>query len=233
MKIVVCLPGRQYSGRFLVAWTQTFVGLMQKGHQVIVSQKYSSMVHFARAMCLGGDVFAGPDQKPFQGQIDYDVMLWIDSDIIFTLEDVLALIESPHNVTSGLYMMEDNKQLCAVAEWNDEHFLRTGSYQFLKKEDIERWSIEHRNENGELSDPYYPCSYVGMGFLAIKKGVVEKVKYPWFYRPVYSITHPEIPHPVVDIHSEDVSFCKNIVEAGESIYVDTRVRVGHEKTMVL
>lgn len=233
MKIVICLPGRQYSGRFLVSWTQTVVGLMQRGHQVIVSQKYSSMVHFARAMCLGADVFAGADQKPFQGEIDYDVILWIDSDIIYTVEDVLSVIESPHNVTSGLYMMEGGKQLCAVSEWNDEHYCRTGSYQFLTKDDVDKWVLEHNNEEGQLADPYYPCAYVGMGFLAIKKGVIEKMKYPWFYRPVYTIDLPGLPYPITDIHSEDVCFCKNIIDAGENIYADVRVRVGHEKTTIL
>jgi hypothetical protein len=233
MKVIICLPGRQFSSRFLTSWTQTIVGLIEKGHEIVISQKYSSMVHYARAMCLGGDVFAGADQKPFQGQIEYDVMLWLDSDIIFTLENVLTLINSPHNITSGLYMMEDNKQLCAVGEWKDDHFCQTGSYQFLKPEDINRWTEEHKNEDGTVNDVYYPCAYVGMGFMAIKKGVVEKIKYPWFYRPAYTIEHPSLPNPIVDIHSEDVCFCKNLIDAGEQIYADVRVRIGHEKSVVL
>ena len=54
---------------------------------------------------LGGDVLAGPNQKPFQGKVDYDVIVWIDSDIIFTPEDVFKLLDSPHDVTAGVYMM--------------------------------------------------------------------------------------------------------------------------------
>ena len=102
MKIIFALPGREYSREFLMSWSDLLVQCTAKGHQVLVSQNYSSVVHFARARCLGGDVMAGQDQKPFQGKVDYDVIVWIDSDIIFTPEDVFKLLDSPHDVTAGV-----------------------------------------------------------------------------------------------------------------------------------
>ncbi len=36
-----------------------------------------------------------------------------------------------------------------------------------------------------------------------------------------------------DMCSEDVAFCKNITEAGYDITVNSRMRVGHEKTLVI
>jgi hypothetical protein len=227
MKVILCVPGRQFSSRFLAAWTNTVASLVQDGHEIVISQKYSSVVHFARAMCMGADVFAGADQVPFQGQIDYDVMLWIDSDIVFTYDHVKRILESPHQVTSGIYIMEDNKQLCAVREWDDAFFLKNGSYEFLTTSSLDEWKQGHPDES------YMKCSYVGMGFMAIKKGVVEGMKYPWFYRPIYSITDPETGIEIQDMHSEDVSFCKNIQDKGIDIYLDTSIRVGHEKVLVL
>ena len=38
---------------------------------------------------------------------------------------------------------------------------------------------------------------------------------------------------LVDMCSEDVAFCKNIEDAGFDIMLNTRLRVGHEKSVVL
>jgi hypothetical protein len=40
---------------------------------------------------LGLDVLRGADQKPFGGQVDYDIWLTIDSDIVFTPEQLIEL----------------------------------------------------------------------------------------------------------------------------------------------
>jgi hypothetical protein len=38
---------------------------------------------------------------------------------------------------------------------------------------------------------------------------------------------------LVDMCSEDVAFCKNIEDAGFDIMLNTRLRVGHEKSVIL
>jgi hypothetical protein len=38
---------------------------------------------------------------------------------------------------------------------------------------------------------------------------------------------------LVDMCSEDVALCKNIEDAGFDIMVNTRLRVGHEKNVIL
>ena len=45
-------------------------------------------------MCVGGNVQAGKQQKPWGGKLDYDYMLWIDSDIIFKPEDFIKIAQS-------------------------------------------------------------------------------------------------------------------------------------------
>jgi len=187
-----------------------------KGHQVMISQQYSSVVHFARAKCLGGDVLKGKDQKPFQGQMDYDVMMWIDSDIVFKPEDLFSLLESPHDVTAGVYMMEDLQNLATVKEWNKEYFEKKGTFKFLRPDDI-------------IGAPQYmQVAYTGMGWMAIRKGVVEDLKYPWFHSDLEKVTDD-----IIDMNSEDVTFCKALWEAGHPIHIDTKVRVGHQKKMII
>ena len=215
VKVVFCMPGRTYSREFLLAWSDLLMQATSKGHQVMISQQYSSVVHFARTKCLGGDVLQGSEQKPFQGQVEYDVMMWIDSDIVFKPEDFFALLESPHDVTAGMYMMEDLKHFATVKEWNEDFFLKNGSFKFMRPDEI--IGAAH----------YVPVAYTGMGWMMIRKGVVENLKYPWFYSDLQNVGH------LVDMNSEDVSFCKSLQAAGHQIYIDTTIRVGHQKMMAI
>jgi hypothetical protein len=220
VKLVFCMPGRSYSREFLLAWSDLLMQASAKGHQIMISQQYTSCVHLARAKCLGGDVLKGPDQKPFQGQVDYDVMVWIDSDIVFKPEDLFALLESPHDVTAGLYMMEDMQHFAAVKDWDREYFAQNGTFKFMSPGDLPA------SEDAR----YQEVAYSGMGWMAIRKGVVEDLKYPWFFSPLETISESPL---VVDMNSEDVSFCKALKAAGHPIYVDTKIRVGHQKALII
>jgi hypothetical protein len=215
MKIVFCMPGRTYSREFLLAWSDLLIQATAKGHQCMISQQYSSVVHFARARCLGGDVLKGPDQKPFQGQVEYDAMLWIDSDMVFKPEDFFNILESPHDVTAGIYMMEDLQHLAVVKDWDTEYFSKTGTFKFLSPPDLE-------NE-----PQYVPVSYAGMGWMLIRKGVLEDLKYPWFWSPLQQVGE------LVDMSSEDVALCKAMAAAGHQVYIDKTLRVGHQKNMII
>ena len=218
-RIVFCLPGREYSREFLLAWSDLLMQASAKGHQCMISQQYSSVVHFARAKCLGGDVLKGPDQKPFQGQIEYDAMMWIDSDIVFKPEDFFRILESPHDVTAGLYMMEDLTHMAAVKEWNQDFFAKNGSFKFLRPDDI-------------VGAPeYMEVAYAGMGWMLIRKGAVEDIKYPWFRSELNTMWDGD--KMLVDLCSEDVSFCNALKAAGHPIHIDTKLRVGHQKKMIL
>jgi len=215
MHIIFCLPGREYSREFLLAWSDLMVQVAAKGHTFSISQNYSSVVHFARAKCLGGDVLKGPDQKPFQGQIDYDVMMWIDSDIVFKPDDFFRILESPHKVTSGVYMMEDMQHIAAVKDWNEEYFKKYGTFKFLRSDDIVGVST------------YMKVAYAGMGWMLIHKGVVENLKYPWFHSDLQKVGD------LVDMSSEDVAFCRALEAAGHPVHLDTKLRVGHQKKMII
>jgi len=54
-----------------------------------------------------------------------------------------------------------------------------------------------------------------------------KLKYPYFSYPLIEIDG------LRETCSEDVSFCKNLTDAGFEITVNTTLRVGHEKTLVI
>ena len=91
-KIVFCLPGRGVSYTYLKNFVQLCFDIVQAGGGIQISQDYSSMVNFARCKCLGANVLRGPDQLPWDGKLEYDWQLWIDSDIVFDTNKFYQLI---------------------------------------------------------------------------------------------------------------------------------------------
>jgi hypothetical protein len=220
--VAIALPGREFSGNFLKNWSQTLLTLTQKGYKIIMMNEYSSFVSFSRMKTLGLDVLRGATQVPFNGEVDYDVWLTIDSDIFFIPEQVIELIEDTdkYPVVSGLYRMSDLQHYAAVKEWDDEYFKKHGTFEFLKVKDL------------DTSEKYMKVAYNGLGFFACRKGVIENLKYPYFSYPLIEI-ETEDGKVLRDMCSEDVAFCKNLKDAGYPVIVNTSLRVGHEKTLVI
>ncbi len=218
-KLVVCLPGRQFSGTFLQCWTALVSHLAKKGIQMLLSQKYSSNVYYVRSLCLGGNVLNGKNQKIFGGT-EYDAILWIDSDIAFTTEQFDFLLSSLENnekvdIVSGLYLMDGGTQYATVLNWDEDFFAKHGYFEFLSP------------KNFNPPRALVKADYTGMGFMMVKNGVYEKIGYPWF-RPLWkTIKNCE------DFCSEDVAFCHLAKKEGFSIFIDPRVIVGHEKIKIL
>lgn len=221
-KIIIALPGREFSGTFLSRWTDTIIKLIKLGYGVSYVNGYSSYVTYSRMKTLGLDVLRGVDQVPFGGGVEYDVWITIDSDIVFTTEQVMELVEDTkkYPVVSGLYRMSDLKHYAAVKVWDLEHFKEHGNFQFMRVNEL-------KNEEKFIS-----VAYNGLGFFACRKGVIEKLKYPYF---TYPLSEFEGKDGVMlrDTCSEDVAFCKNLKDAGFDIMINTSLVVGHEKILVI
>ena len=222
MKVVFAFPGNTFSGLFLKQWSETMLHLIKADHQFVIANAYSSFVPFSRMKTLGLDVLRGASQVPFDGQLDYDVWFTIDSDIVFTPNQVLQLIEDTkiHPVVSGLYKMADLRHFACIKKWDTEFFKQNGTFQFMTDVDLPE------------EDPYMKVAYNGMGFFACRKGVIENLKYPYFSYPLIEIKSDD-GKLLRDMCSEDVAFCKNLKDAGYKITVNTSIIVGHEKTLVI
>ena len=220
-KVIIALPGRTFSGGFMLNLLETVQALKSKKYTVMITNEYSSYVTYSRMKTLGLDVLRGADQKPFGGKIEYDVWVTIDSDIRFTPEQIIELIEDTNKypVVSGLYRMEDLKHYACVKKWDVEHYITHGSFEFMKSDE-------------EIKDKYISVAYNGIGFFACRKGVIEKLKYPYFSYPLVEMEGKD-GVMLNETCSEDVSFCKNLTDAGFEIIVNTSLCVGHEKTLVI
>ena len=249
-KIVFCLPGRMVSYVYLKNFVQLCFDMVQNQMSVQISQDYSSMVNFARCKCLGANVLRGPDQIPWDGKLDYDYQLWIDSDIGFNTEKFWQLLDlalpaeaviqeditdddgnvtgmrqsivedAQRQIAAGWYSTEDGKTT-SVAHWLDEDDFRTNG-GVMNHEMVD--GISKRKKP-------FTVDYTGFGWVLIKKGVFEheQMTYPWF-APKMQVFESGA---VQDMCGEDVSFCLDAMDAGFKIWCDPRIRVGHEKTRVI
>ena len=212
--IIICCPGHSFSGKFIKCLTHLIRHLNSKGFKVYFCNTYSRNIYEVRNKCMLGLPERGADQKPFNG-LEYDYILWIDDDIIFTPEDFQKLYKEDKDVISGLYVMANNTHFAAVEVWDEQYFQTHGSFEFLHKEDIQLRLLPFKVE------------YVGFGFLLFKHGIFEQLQYPWFEPTYLQIKDAH------DFSMEDVTLCLKLKKKHIHIYVHPEVIVGHEKILEL
>lgn len=219
MIVAFCLPGYQYSGRFLSNWTNLTESLRQNGIDYVLKQKSASMVHYARMGCLEGDPLFGQRQIPFQGKLPYDYLMWIDSDIDFAPENFYQLLRMDRPISTGLYKMQN---------------FQTNHSEYAAKLLGDPNHITNRliEEKG-IQNSVVPLEFSGMGWMLIKRGVIESMQYPWFRSDCVTQIIPDTNMYMTGLTSEDHYFCQEANKLGYGVWAHTGCVVGHEKTIVL
>lgn len=227
-KVILALPGNSFSSAFMMSLLSTMNAILESNkYQLVVSPGVSSFVSFARMQTLGLNVLRGIDQKPFNGE-PYDYWVSIDSDQVFAPEQFFSLLDSleKNSVVAGCYRMSNLSHLPVVEKWDTEFFKKNGSFEFMKVEDLETWKKENEAEE------FREVAYAGMGFFGMRKEVLDLMRYPYFDGESTTITGDK-GVTIRDIMSEDVAFCKNIQKAGHKVMLNVKLRVGHEKSIVI
>lgn len=223
-KVVIGLPGNNFSSKFLVSWTSSLNTLWEMNkYDIVVSPGVSSYVSFARMQTLGLSNLRGIDQKAFDG-MHFDVFVTIDSDVVFTAQNLIDLIEATEekDVVAGYYRMSDLKNLVIVKDWDINHLKKTGSFKYLQQEDMEEYK-EHK---------YLKVAYCGMGFMALTKNAIDSLSYPYFHTDLQEFKGTD-GKLIREMCSEDVSFCRNLTKEGFEINILPKLRVGHEKGLII
>jgi GT2 family glycosyltransferase len=145
---------------------------------------------------------------PWSGDLEYDYIMWIDSDMVWEPEQVFELLKHDKDMVSAITMIDEKR--CNCVELGD-------------KKDYELMDYD------KLGDGLTEVETCGFAFLLIKRGVFEKVGFPWF-RPVYSYYEEIDTEKAV---SEDIGFCILAREKGVKVYADPNIIVGHEKRRIL
>lgn len=217
IKVIFCLPGKIFSSNFLKSWTNLVAQLPKYNVDFALNGAVSSNVYLARTLCLIEDENLSIHQKPFDGLYEYDYIMWIDSDIIFVPEQFKKLLEKMKKhrdlyILSGIYFQDMGQEYTTVVNTDTNSVKKQGRPKFLTPKDLTR--------KKEL----IKVAYTGMGFMLVRRGIFERLSYPWFL--------PVIIKEGLDatgFASEDASFCFRVKELGIDIWVDPKVVVGHEK----
>ena len=223
-KVVIGLPGNNFSSKFLVSWTSSLNTLWEMNkYDIVVSPGVSSYVSFARMQTLGLSNLRGIDQTAFDGMY-FDVFVTIDSDIVFTAQNLIDLIEATEekDVVAGYYRMSDLKNLVIVKDWDINHFKKAGSFKYLQQEDMEEYK----------ENKYLNVAYCGMGFMALTKNAIDSLSYPYFHTELQEFKGID-GKLIREMCSEDVSFCRNLTKEGFDIHILPNLRVGHEKALII
>lgn len=213
LRIAFCLPGRSYSGNFLMAWTNLFGNCLRAGISVKLSQMPYGSGTVARVWALKADRAKGKYQAPFDNE-PYDYIMWVDSDQIFSFEKLKLLINADEPIVSGYYPLANGAAYSIGRLNNDTRLL-----QALGEEELAK---EPRDAKGLVE-----VDWCGFGWTLLKKGVIEKIAYPWFACPEIEIGG------IVDLIGEDIYFCRKANAAGFKILIHPDCRVGHEKIIII
>jgi len=138
LTVVFCIPGSIFSGRFLECWTNLLAWCLSHNIRPILSRAQSNNIYFVRNMVLGADTMRGPKQKPFNGQLQYDYLCWIDSDTLFTPQQFERLLSHDKDIVAGIYQMEGGQAFATVKDWDEEYFEKNGCFKFLTVEDLNK-----------------------------------------------------------------------------------------------
>jgi len=177
----------------------------------LVSPCGSSNITAARNVCIQ-DVFI--QEEAFKKKFDY--LLFIDSDIIFTYEDIQKLLGHKKDIIAGLYFAKGTP-FFPVAGYYDINKIENGFPKITKEQVTSKKLLE--------------VDWAGCGFLLLKREIIDRIEYPWFDMRVI-----DLPKPLKrsggfvikkELLSEDISFCTRLKEIGYKIYLDTNVLLKH------
>lgn len=199
MKIAICcrMPKALIAPTsFFSSYLDLIMWSLKNKHEPLFYFIEGANIHLSSDALL----FWGKDKqkqpKLFNGS-DYDYILWVDSDQVFNGSHLDALIKADKDI------------ICAAIKTTTQDFAVQRNNKRLTELDMK-----------DKTDPM-EVDTIGYGFTLIKKGVYEKIPYPW---------HKPIDYDEFTYSSEDDAFSKKAIDAGFKLYVHPQVRVGHLKT---
>lgn len=137
----------------------------------------------------------------------YDYVLYVDSDMFFTADDVKKLLAHDADIVTGLYVTRhgENKNV-------------------IYKQVITRRRFPYRSPQlveDTARTGYGPVAACGFGFCLIKTSVIKSMlkRYKSLFEPKWGV-------------GEDAAFCIRARKCGYQIFTDRDVKVGHIGEMI-
>ena len=197
--IVIATPGKDMVAPYTQSLVDTINFFNKKSISFCYLNGYSSHVGEARQRTL--DKFI----ETYGENSTYDKMIWIDSDVSWTINDIYSLYSSDKDILTGACIAFNNMVAC-------------------HKDPFSMYSVEDINN----MSGYEQIMYCGMAFMAVNYGILENIKNP-FYPVDFSYQGEN-----VQLFNEDVAFCiKAQTYLRKTIWLDPSIKVKHHKIQVL
>lgn len=165
---------------------------------IIVFEPYT-YIHVARTNILNTAVKYGATH-----------LMFIDSDMMFSLDDFHKLVEADKNIIAGIYNKRIEPYLPVLYE--------------KKGDELIQFPEEYKNLSTRYKNPF-SVDVAGTGFMLINMNVFKKMTPPFFYHG-----KPEEfglkKSPLYDL-GEDTTFCLKAKKEGFFIHAHPEVKVGH------
>lgn len=209
--VVIATPGAELKADYVKSLMETTKWLSSRGLTYHFISQYSSFVPNARENTATDSYGADWDTVMLGGgKFTYEKVIWIDSDVSWSIEAFERILKSERQIVSGMVAVGRDGRIGAMRLNSEGHPVSLNAMEFL----LEGEPVE--------------VDGVGFAFLGIKAGVFEKMSRPWF--KIREIGIEGASYPVM--LGEDYSWCVGAKEAGFKIYLDPLVRVEHHKAVV-
>lgn len=212
-RVMIVTPAQSFTPEYVVSLHRTMAYAASVNIQVGLCHHSGSHIGQLRELML---------DKIRTSREPYDRLLWIDSDIFWTFEDFCKIIDSPHEITVGAYMISPEGRLSVVKQFASEATETC--------EDALNWTEpEPQHFYAEELDnlPRYVNTYSsGLGFCSMKRGVFSKLESPYFA----NVTEMNPVTKKMEIStSEDCALFLKARRAGIECVLDTTIRLSHVK----
>jgi hypothetical protein len=224
--VVFAIPGQQFSHQFVISWTKFLLSMLEsQKYDIVFTNNYNANIYHCRANLLGASNQAGVSQRPWQGQLKYDYIFFIDSDQVFEPDHIYRMLDQMEKnkhveVLSGMCVMADNTHTPIVLDWDIEFFKKNARFEYRTPQEL----IDRAKQS---SNGLIEAFHAGFAFLVVRQGVFERIAYPWFEPAFHKIDQS------YDFSSEDVSWYHKINKAGIKLWIDPGTYIGHEKSIVM
>ena len=210
--VVIATPGKVFHPMYIKSLVETIAWLNEQRMSWKWVNQSSSFVPSARELTALNK--GANDWKATEfgcGEFDYGKIVWIDSDVEWSIEAFDTLISHDLDIVSGMVPASADGRITATNF--DERGFPTGLNALDYLMDAEPVLVDA----------------VGFGFLAVKKGVFEKMLRPWFKIREVRIEGAGYP---VNL-GEDYSWCEGATAVGFQVWMDPTVKVDHWKDYAL
>ncbi len=212
--VVFATPGKDMHREYVMSLVASCAWLAEQGMTFTLINRTSSFVASAREWTAVFSEGSRWDVNEIgSGAFTYDRLVWIDSDISWTVEALKNLLAHDLDVVSGVMPIDVNGRVGMT------RFTEGGAPTVMSWTDI------------LFEDDVFEVDGVSFGFLAVKSGVFEKMPRPWF--KIREVPLPEGGEDFFVNLGEDYSWCLNARESGFTIWVDKNISVNHQKENTL